>query len=146
MDLRRLFPLDCKPPLAHENHSRGKYLGAKYRPESLRDVGFSSAVTFPSRRQIRRLHPMTRLPVCLRARPSRAAPPPLLLLCGGRVINHSKLCLELQSGHEMNAAPPSVSCQLSCCPRSAISCSSKDKSILFETRSSFFFPKTEPDV
>lgn len=29
MDLRRLFPPHCKPPLAHENHSDGKYHNAK---------------------------------------------------------------------------------------------------------------------
>lgn len=110
-DLRRLFPLHCKPPLAHETHSHGKYHSAKYRPKSLRDVSFSSAVTFPSRRQIRRLYPMTRPPVCpsvcplvcLRACPSscQTVATRLRLLCAvsrrSRALNHSKLAAEFPS-------------------------------------------------
>lgn len=97
-DLRRLFPHDCKPPLARENHRRGKYLGAKHRPEPLRDVGFSSAVTFTSRLQIRRFNPMTRLAGCLSGGDAAAPSVPCCVAAGRLIAVNRALSL-----------PPSVS-------------------------------------
>lgn len=142
----------------------------KYRPESLRDFSFSSAVTFPSQRQIRCFYPLTCPPCCLSE--CLSARVSVSLADGGRgcgfcavwrrsrELNHSTAHGALSSRRlagsrdQGRAArlPPLLPAALSVFPHSGISGTHKDRGSSFGSRSiffvclAFFVPKTEPDV
>lgn len=91
MDLRRLFPLHCKPPRTHENHPRGKYLGAKVQAPAFEGCRFLIRCHF----SIPPSDPPG-LPLCLSVclPPSSVATRPLLLCRAERLItlNEARSC------------------------------------------------------